>query len=61
MLDLRGAQPEKPEFDFAGVIECPESLYHKLESGSYGLNTDVLYQQVDDFASEGMVQLLGLE
>ena len=79
LLDLRGAQPEKPEFDFTnfescftelgdeyafdfdGVIECPESLYQKLESGFYGLNPDALYQQVDDSVSEDMVELLGLE
>lgn len=79
LLDLRSAQPEKPEFDFtnfklclneiadefafdlARVIECPESLYHKLESGFYGLNPDVLCQRAGDSVSEDMVELLGLE
>ena len=48
-------------FNFAGVIECPESLCTKLESGFYVLDPDALYQRADDSPDENMVELLGIE
>lgn len=48
-------------FNFTEVIECPESLCQKLESGFYGLDPDILCQRDDDFISENMVELSGAE